>query len=94
MKKLLTTTLLLVSTIANAQVFSTPNKGGGEIVITARPCIVNNKTYENFREAYAWSPITSKAAACWTIRDGTIVLIYLKDGDERVYPMESFQEKK
>lgn len=83
-----------IPSIAVSQVMVAPNKGGGEIVITARPCVVNGKTYEQFYEAYAWSPTASKAAACWTVEDGNVVLVFIADGDQRVYPKSAFKEKK
>jgi hypothetical protein len=86
--------VLMTPAIASAQVFATPNKGGGEIVITARPCVVNNKNYDLFKEAYAWSPQASKAQACWTISDGNVLVIFIADGDQRVYPINAFREKK
>jgi hypothetical protein len=92
MKRLLL--MLAFPAAVQAQVMVTPNQGGGEIVITARPCIVDGKDYTHFREAYAWSPNASKAPACWRIEDGNVVLIYLRDGDERIYPIERFRERK
>jgi hypothetical protein len=86
--------VLMTPAIASAQVMSTPNQNNGEIVVTARPCVVNGKTYENFREAYSWSPGESKDRACWTIEDGNVVLVFLSDGDQRVYPLGAFKEKK
>lgn len=93
MKKLLAV-FLMAPVIANAQVFAMPNKGGGEVVITARPCVVNGKNYDLFKEAYAWSPQASKAQACWTISDGNVLVVFISDGDQRVYPFSAFQEKK
>jgi hypothetical protein len=93
MKKLIAAALL-TPTIAMAQVFVAPNEGGGEIVITGRDCVYNNKKYESMRAAYAWSPNHSKVPACWGIQDGNIVVVYLNDGDERVYPINAFREKK
>lgn len=93
MKKLIAT-IFCLPTIANAQVFAAPNEGGGEIVITARPCVIDGRTFEHFREAYAWTPKVAKLKACWTVKDGNVVLVYLDDGQERIYPFSGFKEKK
>jgi hypothetical protein len=86
--------LLLAPTIAFAQVFSSPNQDGGEIVLTARDCVYNGKKYENLREAYSWSPRGRTLQACWTIKDGNVGMVYLDDGEERMYPLNMFKEKK
>jgi hypothetical protein len=93
MKKMLAA-LMLIPSIGWAQVFVAPNQNGGEIVLTSRPCVVNNKNFDLFREAYAWAPTTRKMNACWSIRDGNVVLIYLDDGEERIYPFSGFKERK
>jgi hypothetical protein len=95
MKKIALILGLTLSVSAQAQqVFVLPNNGGGEIVITDRPCIVNNKNFEHFREGYSWTPTVAKMNACWTVRDGYVVFVYLSDGEERIYPIERFREKK
>jgi hypothetical protein len=86
--------VLMAPAIASAQIFAAPNEGGGEIVITARPCVVDGRTFEHFREAYAWTPKVAKLKACWTVKDGNVVLVYLDDGQERIYPFNGFKEKK
>jgi hypothetical protein len=86
--------VLMAPTIASAQVFAMPNKGGGEVVLAARPCVVNGKNYDLFKEAYAWSPQASKAQACWTVMDGNVLVVFVADGDQRVYPFSAFREKK
>lgn len=92
MKKLLL--MLLIPAAVQAQVLVSPNKAGGEIVLTSRPCVVEGKNFEYFREAYSWSPTASTAPACWLIRDGNVVVVYLRDGDERIYAIESFKDRK
>ncbi len=80
--------------VAAAQVFSAENESGGEIVITDRPCIVKGEVFNGLKESYAWSPRIKKMPACWTFHDGNVVLVYLNDGEERVYPISAFKEKK
>ena len=85
---------LLVGTVqALAQVLVAPNQNGGELVITNRPCVHQGKTYPDAKEAYSWSPNTSKQNACWTVQDGRIWFIYLDDGDIRVYPIDRFKPR-
>jgi len=85
---------LLAGTVqVAAQVLVAPNKNGGELVITDRPCIHLGKNHPQAREAYSWSPNASTQAACWTIQDGKVWFIYLDDGDIRVYPISSFKPR-
>lgn len=86
--------LAILPGVASAQIFSTENNAGGEIVITDRPCIVKGENFNGLKEAYAWSPRVKKIPACWTFHDGNVVLVYLHDGQERIYPISSFTEKK
>jgi hypothetical protein len=93
MKKLLLG-LLLAGSAAQAQVFYMPNKGGGEIILTSRACIVDGKNYELAREAYTWSPEVQRLQACWQIIDGNVHVLYLKSNEIRVYRLEDFQVRK
>lgn len=97
MNKALLTTVAFVligcASPAKTQVFVMPNKGGGEITITARPCVINGKTVEELREAYTWTPSTPYQKACWTIIDGMVHILYLESRDRRVYSIEEFQRK-
>lgn len=78
---------------AQTQVFVMPNKGGGEITLTARPCVINSRTIEGLKEAYTWSPESPYQKACWTIIDGMVHVLYLDTRDRRVYPIEMFRER-
>ena len=78
---------------AKTQVFVMPNKGGGEITLTARPCVINGETVDGLREAYTWSPASAHQQACWTIVDGMVHVLYLRSRDRMVYPIENFQRK-
>ena len=79
---------------AKAQVFVVPNKGGGEITITTRPCIINGENKSQLREAYTWTPSYPFEKGCWGVVDGMIHIIFLKSGERRVYAISDFQEKK
>ena len=97
MKKVLTTLLGFVligcASTARTQVFVMPNKGGGEITITGRPCVINGETIRELREAYTWSTSSPYQKACWTIIDGMVHVLYIDTKDRRVYPIEAFREK-
>jgi hypothetical protein len=97
MKRVLLTTvafaLIGCATPARTQVFVMPNKSGGEITLTARPCLIGGETVEGLREAYTWSPASPHQQACWTIVDGMVHVLYLKTRERMVYPIEHFQRK-
>jgi hypothetical protein len=92
MKKLIMA-LLMFPLVASAQVLYTPNNGGGEIVLTTRPCIVKGKEYQGLKEAYSWTNRVGKLEACWTFVDGNVHVIYLSDGQVRIYPLDGFQRR-
>jgi hypothetical protein len=92
MRKLLAA-LLLAPTLASAQVLYTPNNGGGEIVLTSRPCVYKDKNYEHLREAYTWTNTVGKLDGCWTITDGNVHVIYFVDGNVKVYPLANFKRR-
>lgn len=81
------------ATPARTQIFVMPNKGGGEITLTGRPCVINGETVDGLREAYTWSPASPHQQACWTVVDGMVHVLYLKSRDRMVYPIENFQRK-
>lgn len=81
------------ATKGKTEILVMPNKGGGEVVITARPCVINGKTVEGVREAYTWTPSTAYQKACWAIVDGMVHVLYLESRERRVYPMDAFREK-
>jgi hypothetical protein len=92
MRKLLIA-LLMAPSMAMSQVFVVPNKGGGEITITTRPCIVKGQNHSELREAYTWSPSSPYEKGCWTIIDGMVHILFLDTNNRRVYPIEEFQRK-
>lgn len=93
MKTILAGLVLLAAGAVQAQVFVMPNKGGGEVVLTARACIVNGQNYSGAREAYTWTPEIRKIPACWEVIDGNIHVLYLDSRQIRVYRFEDFQRK-
>ena len=85
--------LIGCATPAQTRIFVIPNKGGGEITLTGRPCVINGETVDGLREAYTWSPASPHQQACWTVVDGMVHVLYLKSRDRMVYPIENFQRK-
>ena len=79
---------------ARTQVFVMPNQGGGEITLTARPCVIRNETIKGLAEAYTWSPSTAYQKACWSIIDGSVHVLYLDSGKRMVYDITDFREKR
>lgn len=94
MKKLFAV-LCCIPSLAFAEAWSTPNEGGGEIVITDRACTYGGKTYDKLREAYGYSG-KGYIEGCWTYVDGLVRIVWKNsDGtaDTRVYKLENFQQK-
>ena len=92
MKRVLSS-IAMLATIGYAspaltQIFVMPNKGGGEITLTGRPCVINGETVNGLREAYTWSPASPHQNACWTIVDGMVHVLCLKTRERMVYPIE------
>ena len=87
--------LLLVSGIANAQVFVMPNNGGGEITLTQEKCKADNGAYPALRHVYSWTN-SYYMEGCWAVIDGNISVIWMnKDGsrERRIYPINGFNKK-
>lgn len=85
MKAAIAIALAIIASNAVADSWSLPNTGGGEIVITNRPC----KGYKNLLAAYAY---TGRAYidACWTIIDNKVHVVF-EDGERRVYEVAEFR---
>ena len=96
MRKLLLVLCVALSTtpLYAQRVFVSPNKGGGEITLTDRPCIVRGKTIEDAFEAYTWTPSAPYEKGCWSIVDGMVHVLYLTSNERRVYSIDTFREKK
>ena len=84
--------LLLTPVAGLAQVLYMPNQGGGEIVLTARPCVHQGKTYDPLKEAYTWSNEYRKIQGCWYVKDGNVEVIY-ENGHTRVYRISDFTRR-
>ena len=88
MKGLLAVLLAGLSISVLADSYATPNKNGGEIVITDKPC----KGYKNLRYAYSYSDTGKTFSGCWSLIDDRVHLIY-DDGTVYTYSAESFYKK-
>ncbi len=76
--------LAIVSNMAQADTWVMPNNGGGQIVITDRPC----QGYKSLYEAYTYSN-SGYWTGCWGLVDGKVHIAWHK-GDRRVYEMNDF----
>lgn len=79
--------------VKSQALFVMPNRAGGEITLTDRPCIIRGQNMNQLREAYTWSPTSSYEKACWGIVDGMVHILYLTTGERRVYPITDFRQK-
>jgi len=93
MKSIVKFVLLLAAAPVFGQVYVLPNKGGGEITITGRPCVIKGQNHPELREAYTWSPSAPYEKGCWTIIDGMVHILFLDTNNRRVYAIEDFQKK-
>ena len=94
MKKLLLS-LMLVSGVANADVWVMPNNGNGEITITTDVCKADNGAYPALKHAYTWTDKTY-FEGCWGVIDGNVQIIWVHHDGNRVrrgYPLGAFNKK-
>ena len=84
--------LLFVPILAQADVIATtPNEGGGKIVLTDDPCKHEGKTYKGLNRIYSYTSKGLNAEGCYGIEDDTVVVIWYTDGvEKRRYPASSF----
>ena len=83
---------LLLPAIAQAGVIATsPNEGGGKIVLTDEVCKHEGKTYKGLNRIYSYTSKGLNAEGCYGIEDDTVVVIWYTDGvEKRRYPASSF----
>ena len=79
--------MLLLSIDAWADSWSTPNQGGGKIVVTDRRC--PDKSYLSY--AYAYNADGTTFKGCWALLDGKIHVVF-KGQPERVYEINGFTQ--
>ncbi len=96
MKLLIFAALLLASTAVAADTYTSPNNGGGEIVLTERDCTIGNRTVKGLREAYTFSSSGDTVAGCWMVQDGYVHVRWRNpdgSGSSSVYRIESFTKR-
>jgi hypothetical protein len=91
MRKLLAV-MMFVPILAQADVIATsPNEGGGKIVLTDDQCKHDGKVYKGLNRIYSYTSKGLNAEGCYGIEDDTVVVIWYTDGvEKRRYPASSF----
>lgn len=96
MKFLIFAALLLATTAAAADTYTSRNTGGGEIVLTERECTVGNRTVKGLREAYTFNSTGETVEGCWTMQDGYVHVRWRNpdgSGTTRIYRIETFTKR-
>lgn len=90
MGKALITALLigLLSAPVVADTLVSPNRNGGEIVLTAKPC----KDAKNLYVGYSYGESGQTLWFCWTLQDDNVIAVY-NDGSTYTYKAERFFRK-
>lgn len=83
-----------ISTVKAEAIASTPNGGGGYIVLTDEPCINQGKTYKSLNRFYSYTANGFTTEGCFAIEDETIITVWQPDGDKRRYPISAFTLRK
>lgn len=75
--------------------FAVPNAGGGSMVITDEPCVVEGTRYENLQRAYSFIPSGESIEGCWarTAEDEVTIIWLAPDGTQHpvTYPARAFR---
>lgn len=81
---------------ANAAQFHVPNEGGGAMVITDEPCVVEGENFENLRRAFSFVRTGESIEGCWVkIADDVVRILWIMpDGEVRPmnYPVSAFRK--
>jgi hypothetical protein len=90
MKKLLFG-LLLCASVAHAETVATlNNKAGGKIVLTSRPCIYKNVTYDSFNFVYNYGSSGNSSEGCWKAEGEVVVVVWFDSEGTMRYPIVNF----
>lgn len=85
--------LLLIAALATTPVmadsWAMQNQGGGEIVITDRPC----PGYPKLLSAYNYVSSGKTAKGCWTVIDNMVHVIWESNGAQYTYSLSDFYVK-
>lgn len=86
--KLITALLLAIGiSVAQAQEYSSPNKGGGEIRLTYGKCTSKDRPFVSYYKA----PDGRAGYGCWALI-GESIHVRWNDGDNRIYDANLFYE--
>ena len=87
MRLLLFTLLLATIGDVQANTWELPNRSGGKIVATDRPCPTNGG--EGLLYVYSHIPSGETLQGCWTAMDNTVVIMW-NNGKMTVHAIETF----
>lgn len=79
--------LALIGAKAHGASWQMPNKSGGYIILTDRPCSLPGGS--PFRDGYAYAQNGQVVRFCWSIVDNLVRAVYA-DGSEYAYNVTSF----
>lgn len=91
MKLILALITLSVTFAAHAESWYVSSKGGGQIIITDKPCYLNGEAYDALKSGYTRAPTGETIASCWYYSDGMVRMVY-EDRTLYTYPATSFKK--
>lgn len=87
MKHTITALLLAATTLAQANTWELPNRSGGKIVATDRPC--HTKGGEGLLYVYSYINGGETLQGCWTVMDSTVLIMW-DTGQMTVHAIDTF----
>ena len=91
MKALIIAALIVTPTVSHAESWYVSSKGGGQIIITDKPCYLNGEAYDALKSGYTRAPTGETIASCWYYSDGMVRMVY-EDRTLYTYPATSFKK--
>lgn len=88
--------LILAAALASpvaAQTLVQDNEAGGKIVLTNRACVVDGKTYDKLRSAFAYAADKSVVVGCWLWRGTEVRVVWATSPQPtfKTYRLSAFQ---